>query len=84
MSLTELPVPDHAHAMRLVGHSQTADDLLLVVHAKDLCAEFRDESAYYGGSVGTKLAGSERNWSAGLAIYDISRPATPRRRSSSS
>jgi hypothetical protein len=135
MSLTELPVPDHAHAMRLVGHSdqggrpdamqmmvhaghayighlfsggfsvldvrdprqvrpvhfepappntwnihlQTADDLLLVVHAKDLWAEFRDESAYYGGSVGTKLAGSERNWSAGMAIYDISRPEAPRR-----
>lgn len=52
-------------------HLQTADDLPLVVHAKDLWAEFRDESAYYGGSVGTKLAGTERTWNieleAGLA-----------------
>jgi hypothetical protein len=60
-------------------HLQTADDLLLVVHAKDLWAEFRDESAYYGGSVGTKLAGTRRDWSAGMAVYDISRPAEPRR-----
>lgn len=59
-------------------HLQTADDLLLVVHAKDLWAEFRDESAYYGGSVGTKLAGNERNWSAGMAIYDIAQPDQPR------
>ena len=59
-------------------HLQAADDLLLVIHAKDLWAEFRQESEYYGGSVGTKLAGTERNWSAGVAIYDISRPASPK------
>ena len=59
-------------------HLQTADDLLLVVHAKDLWAQFRNESEYYGGSVGTKLAGAHRDWSAGLAVYDISRPSAPR------
>jgi hypothetical protein len=58
-------------------HLQAADDLLLVIHAKDLWAEFRTESQYYGGSVGTKLAGAERNWSAGVAIYDISDPRKP-------
>ncbi|MEV4604644.1 hypothetical protein AB0K15_45725 [Amycolatopsis sp. NPDC049253] len=59
-------------------HLQAADDLLLVIHAKDLWAEFRDESAYYGGSVGTRLAGTNRNWSAGVAIHDISDPADPK------
>lgn len=60
-------------------HLQAADDLLLVIHARDLWDEFRDESAYYGGSVGSRLAGAERNWSAGMAVYDIADPANPRR-----
>jgi hypothetical protein len=132
--MSDLPTPDYAHNLRLIGHSdqggrpdamqlqhygdhvyvghlfsgglsvldardprdltpvsfipappntwnihlQAADDLLLVIHAKDLWAEFRDESAYYGGSVGTKLAGARRDWSAGLAVYDVSQPANPR------
>jgi len=59
-------------------HLQAADDLLLVIHAKDLWAEFRTESQYYSGSVGTKLADVERNWSAGVAIYDISHPSKPK------
>ncbi len=59
-------------------HLQAADDLLLVVHAKDLWAQFRQESAYYAGSVGTRLAGARRDWSAGVAIYDLTRPAEPR------
>ena len=60
-------------------HLQAADDLLLVIHAKDLWAEFREESDYYSGSVGSRLAGTERNWSAGVAVYDISKPAEPNR-----
>jgi hypothetical protein len=59
-------------------HLQAADDLLLVVHAKDLWAQFRQESTYYAGSVGTRLAGVQRDWSAGVAIYDLTRPAEPR------
>jgi len=59
-------------------HLQAADDLLLVVHAKDLWAQFRQESAYYAGSVGTRLAGVQRDWSAGVAIYDLAKPAEPR------
>jgi hypothetical protein len=58
-------------------HLQAADDLLLVIHAKDLWAHYRDESEYYGGSVGTRLAGAERDWSSGVAVYDLSRPAEP-------
>jgi hypothetical protein len=67
-------------------HLQTHDDLLLVINAKDMFAapEFQDEHAYYKGAlgktVGTAEGGAaERDWTAGMAVYDISRPAEPRR-----
>ncbi len=66
-------------------HLQTHDDLLLVINAKDMfaAAEFADERAYYSGAlgktVGTAQAKRVRDWSAGLAVYDISRPENPRR-----
>lgn len=67
-------------------HLQAADDLLLVINAKNLFAapEFADERNYYTGSIGTRLgergsAGSRRDWSAGMAVYDISRPEAPHR-----
>ena len=67
-------------------HLQTHGDLLLVINAKDMfaAAEFADERAYYRGQLGTvvgtaQAASSMRNWTAGLAVYDISQPATPRR-----
>lgn len=66
-------------------HLQTADDLLLVINAKNLFADsaFADEAAYYGQSVGaTATAASslqaDRGFAAGLRVYDISMPATPR------
>jgi hypothetical protein len=67
-------------------HLQTHDDLLLVIHAKDMFAadEFADERAYYRGQLGTVVGTAQatsatRDWTAGLAIYDISQPARPRR-----
>jgi hypothetical protein len=51
-------------------------------------AEFADERAYYRGQVGNvvgtaetkgKAISTERDWTAGLAVYDISQPAVPRR-----
>ena len=67
-------------------HLQTHDDLLLVVNAKDMfaAAEFADERAYYRGEVGSvvgtaRATAARRDWTAGLAVYDISRPAAPRR-----
>ncbi len=66
-------------------HLQTHNDLLLVVHAKDMfsAAEFADEHAYYSGAlghrVGTAVVKRVRDWSAGLAVYDVSRPETPQR-----
>jgi hypothetical protein len=64
---------------------QAHDDLLLVVHARDMfaAAEFQDERAYYSGALGEKIgsarpSASERSWSAGLAVYDISNGSEPR------
>jgi hypothetical protein len=67
-------------------HLQTHDDLLLVINAKDMfaAAEFADERAYYRGQLGKVVGTAEaapaaRNWTAGLAVYDISKPEAPRR-----
>jgi hypothetical protein len=68
-------------------HLQTHDDLLLVVNAKDMFAEaaFADERAYYRGQVGKIVGAAQgptdtaRDWTAGLAVYDISSPEQPRR-----
>jgi len=65
-------------------HLQVHDDLLLVIHAKDMfaAAEFADEHAYYKGALGQKVGTAEakraRDWSAGLAVYDVSKPEAPR------
>jgi len=66
-------------------HLPTHDDLLLVIHAKDMfaAAEFADERTYYKGAIGQKVGTANamrmRDWSAGLAVYDITKPAAPRR-----
>lgn len=67
-------------------HLQAHDDLLLVVNAKDMFAasEFQDEQAYYSGELGRKVRTAdrsrpgERDWRAGLAVYDIADGAHPR------
>src|SRR5690242_6980702 len=68
-------------------HLQTHDDLLLVINAKDMfaAAEFADEKAYYQGQLGTVVGTAQaatkpaRDWTAGVAVYDIAKPAEPRR-----
>lgn len=61
-------------------HLQLADDLLLVVQAKDLFAdtEFQRESDYYGRSVGSPALQAERGYAAGLRVFDVATPGTPR------
>lgn len=66
-------------------HLQTHGELLLVIHAKDMfaAAEFQDERAYYKTQVGQTVgladaAPKARDWSAGMAVYDIANPAEPR------
>jgi hypothetical protein len=67
-------------------HLQTHGDLLLVINARNMFAakEFQDERQYYRGSHAeqsdtadaTKI--HERNWTAGMGVYDISNPEEPR------
>lgn len=67
-------------------HLQVGDGLLLVIHGKDVFADaaFADEASYYKAAaataLGTATPKSERNWDAGLAVYDIATsPGVPRR-----
>ena len=58
-----------------------------MINAKDMfaAADFADERAYYRGQLGNVVGTAEapkqaaRDWTAGLAVYDISKPETPRR-----
>jgi hypothetical protein len=78
-----IPAPENTWNI----HLQTYGDLLLVIHAKDMfaAAEFQDEKQYYSGAIGAKVGTEnvttprERNWTAGMAVYDISDPAEPRK-----
>jgi len=68
-------------------HLQTQGDLLLVINAKDMfaSAEFQDEKHYYKGALGKKVGTADasgpvtRDWTAGMAVYDIANPAEPRK-----
>jgi len=61
-------------------HLQAHDDLLLVVNAKDLYKDaiLQDEKQYYVGSMRDKIHAMEEGYSAGMRVYDISKPETPR------
>ena len=63
-------------------HLQVFDDLLLVINNKDMFAqpELADEKNYYKGSVDhhAKAETATRNWTAGLAVYDISKGDDPK------
>jgi hypothetical protein len=91
-SVLDVRDPSNPHAVNYIAalpntwniHLQTHDDLLLAIHAKDMFAapEFADERAYYKGALGQKVGTADakrvRDWSAGLAVYDIAIPARPR------
>ena len=91
-SIVDVREPSRPQAVNYVAapphtwtiHLQTHDDLLLVVHARDLFADaaFADERTYYtrsvGETVGSSKARVERHWSAGVAIYDLKNPVQPR------
>jgi hypothetical protein len=64
-------------------HLQVHEDLLLQVHARDMFAipEMADERNYYKGNVNfhaLAAAPEKRDWSAGMAVYDIASPEQPR------
>ena len=63
-------------------HLQAHDDLLMVVNARDMKAlpEFSDDKSYYKGKSSDFAAPSTENrtWTAGMSVWDISRPEAPR------
>lgn len=67
-------------------HLQTAGDLMLVINAKNMFAaeEFQNEAEYYSGQIGKKVGTAdaeqphERNWKAGMTVYNIANPAEPK------
>jgi hypothetical protein len=59
-------------------HLQAADDLLLVINAANLFGAITDEKAYYGGSITQAFAATSREFSAGLRVFDVSKPEQPR------
>src|SRR5918912_1915105 len=93
-SILDVRYPSNPRAVNYVAappgtwniHLQAHEDLLLVIHAKDMfaAAEFADEKAYYKGQLGKVVGTAEarpqaaRDWSAGLAVYDIANPAEPK------
>ena len=89
-SVVDVRDPAHPRTVNYVAaphntwalHLQAHDDLLLVIHNKDMFAQpdMADERNYYKGSVDhhAKTDRSERDWSAGMAVYDISRAQEPR------
>jgi hypothetical protein len=90
-SIIDVHDPTHPRSVGYVAnppntwslHLQVHEDLLLQVHARDMFAipEMADERNYYKGNVNfhTLAAAPERrDWSAGMAVYDISSPQQPR------
>jgi hypothetical protein len=74
-----VPAPPNTWSLHLQNH----EDLLLVVNAKDMFAqpELADEKNYYKGKVNfhAHVEPAERNWTAGLVVYDIAKPEAPRK-----
>src|SRR5262245_14998726 len=60
-------------------HLQTHEDLLLAVNAPSgwTMQEFQNEKAYFAGSPADQLKGAANRYTAGIRIYDISRPDKP-------
>jgi hypothetical protein len=64
-------------------HLQVHEDLLLLVHARDMFSmpEMADERNYYKGKADFSAIAKvpvQRDWSAGMAVFDISEPTEPR------
>jgi hypothetical protein len=61
-------------------HLQTHDDLLLAVNAPSVWTmqQFQTEKDYFGGSPADRLKGTGVQFTAGIRVYDISKPEKPR------
>ncbi|GAC1355913.1 MAG: LVIVD repeat-containing protein [Ktedonobacteraceae bacterium] len=71
-----LPTPPNTWAL----HLQTHDDLLLVINAVNLFGSslYTNEAEYYTKSITETFGQQSRDFSAGMRVYDISRPEQPR------
>src|SRR5262249_35126011 len=69
-----IPCPPGTRAF----HIQTHEDLLLAVNAPSVWTmqEFQTEKAYFGSSPADKLKDQSR-FTAGIRVYDISKPEKP-------
>jgi hypothetical protein len=56
-------------------HLQTHGDIMLVINEFDFYSQYQNESDYYGKSVNET---GDRDFAAGIRVYDISNPAEPR------
>jgi hypothetical protein len=74
-----IPSPPNTWSIHLQQH----ENLLLVINAKDMFAqpELADERNYYKGKADFHSHDEpvERNWTAGMVVYDISKPTEPKR-----
>ena len=60
-------------------HLQTHEDLLLAVNAPSVWTmQVLSEKEYFGGSIAERLKGAGVQFSAGIRVYDISKPEKPR------
>jgi len=61
-------------------HLQTHEDLLLAVNGPSVWTmqQFQTDKDYFGGSPADRLKGTANPFTAGIRVYDISRPEKPR------
>lgn len=61
-------------------HLQTHDDLLLAVNAPSVWTmqQFQTDKDYFGGAPADRLKGTGNLFTAGIRVYDISKPEKPR------
>lgn len=66
-----IPTPPNSWAL----HLQTHGDIMLVINEFNFYSEYVVETDYYGSSVNDTRG---REFTAGIRVFDISKPATPR------
>ena len=71
-----IPAPPNTWSLHLQAH----EGLLLVINAADQfsASTYADESVYYTRPVGDTFQGKEREFVAGMRVFDISTPDQPR------
>ena len=70
-----IPAPPNTWSLHLQAH----EDLLLVINAADQfsASTYADESVHYTRPVGDTFQGKEREFVAGMRVFDISTPDQP-------